>query len=238
MVAAIKIERSRPLYLHLPFSAMTMDCPCYRTIYSAARQMPDVIIKLILNYGHTFSDLDFQRLYTPGTTIFQIAMDNSGIINCTLSADCAANIRMRSYIMGYFRLIDAQSRLIINLTYFPFNGKISSSGHYFTCPDGNTWESLQSIFGQDNKCCASQRCAIWELLKLPDAMLELFNQWCDTVLKFIGDHLYKNPHTLVCPSMANMTPKRIGDYLYKNPRTWIHFTNGQIQYSEITNATD
>lgn len=189
-----------------------MSCPCYSAIYSAATKFPAVVVAIISDYVHTFSDSDFERLIQTDRLSFMLRMNDNyhsydfrGRRSDTfeLTKPSLDWVFIKDW-MNISKPPDPSFRwLSIHMTY-----RDVSSREFWSWADlyidRFAWEFLQYHFGQDNDDYVARRTAIWRNLKSRDPdminqMPEIFFTWCNQMLKVIGDELYNRPHTLVCP---------------------------------------
>lgn len=167
--------------------------------------MPDIIIALISDYNHTFSNFDVHHLLDSRKDYFAILADQHGVVDYNKSSD---KLHFHeSYISCDFISSKLNHQVCLFIHYWSKETRRASYNWCKFYARKYMWEELQSNFDQDHDHdFIARRRAIWrqfipklDMPKLDDPMFELFNRAINTILKMVGDHLYKNPHTIVCP---------------------------------------
>lgn len=176
--------------------------------------MAAAIVGIISDYSHTFSDSDFERLFGKCEDMFALDVSHSGKVSCNCGSNKYSPIRDSPLISCIFTQMhqpsDDPRPFVMDITYDPGNNGIVLRNWRQIYSNEHIWEFLQHHFGQDNDDYLERWVAIWQMFeppanktKLTHEVPELFAAWCNNLLKFIGDRLYNDSHTLVCPWMPD-----------------------------------
>ncbi len=167
-----------------------MNCPCYCEIYSAVPEIPAVIVAIISDYVHTFTDSEFDELKQYGYN--EISGDNYGHYNYYFAGE---RMMCQCYDEWINVEITTYNKIGLFITSVRLDHDVISTR--INPHDEHMYEFIQNNFGQDDA-----RCAIWNRLRQNEPMPPWFIVMCDTVMRIVSNWLYSKPRTLVCPCVA------------------------------------
>jgi hypothetical protein len=182
---------------------MSRGCPCYRAIYSIVPQLPDVVVDVVTEYGHTFADSDVEQMFHE--YYCEVGITQHGPMINVVDRNGKSSYEYTHYPWSKWHVLIVP--YYCNIPHW-VSYIIVGSGHVHDSSivvDEHIWEHLLDTFGKDDPD-GLHRSRTSKIIAVENSKIDQWDEFCDAIINLVYDHLYLRTYSMVCPRLPD--PRR------------------------------